>query len=269
MPQPVTVSGVSKSYTSGDGTVEIFDDLSLEVGGGEFVAIVGPSGCGKTTLLKLVAGIVEHDSGDIYAGGERVTGPLPEVTMVFQDFVLLSWKTVLENVMVGHEVQRNGSGPAAEDVAREWIEKVGLSGFADCLPSELSGGMKQRVGLARALAVDPDILLMDEPFGSLDAQTKDEMQRELLQLWHDEPKTILFVTHDIQEAIYLADRVFVMSTKPASICREYTVDIERPRWSRRVEIEGSERFTDIKSEIREDLGLTVLDPEPDDAPATE
>lgn len=268
MPQPVTISSVSKSYPSGDEQLEIFDELSLEVAGGEFVAIVGPSGCGKTTLLKLIAGIVEYDSGDIYAGEKRVTGPLPEITMVFQDFVLLSWKTVLENVMVGYEVQRNGSGPAAADIAREWIEKVGLSGFEDALPSELSGGMKQRVGLARALAVDPDILLMDEPFGSLDAQTKDQMQRELLQLWHDEPKTILFVTHDIQEAIYLADRVLVMSRKPVSISQEYTVDIERPRWNRRVEIEGSERFNAIKSEIREDLGLTVLEAEPDDGPTT-
>jgi NitT/TauT family transport system ATP-binding protein len=251
--QSIHVEGVAKSYSSRTDELAVFDGISFGVAESEFVAIVGPSGCGKTSLLKCIAGIEGYDAGEIYAGGQRVTGPSSDIAMVFQDFVLLPWKTVLENVAVGHRIQ-TGTGQS-EAVAREWVETVGLSGYEDSYPAELSGGMKQRVGLARALAVDPEVLLLDEPFGSLDAQTKDRLQTELLQLWHDEQKTVLFVTHDINEAIYLADRVLVMSEKPSSISREFRVDIDRPRWENRVEIEGSERFKRLRSKLRAELGL--------------
>jgi len=257
MSQPVSVTGLTKTYASGSEPLPVLDHVSFDIGSNEFVALVGPSGCGKTTLLKSLAGIAEYDAGEIHVGDRQLTGPSADIAMVFQNFVLLPWKTVLENVAVGHEIQTNGGGRPSKAVAREWLGKVGLEGFEDSYPSELSGGMKQRVGLARALAVDPDILLMDEPFGSLDAQTKDRLQTELLKLWADEQKTILFVTHDINEAIYLADRVLVMSEKPASIVKNVTVDLERPRWSRRVDIEGSEEFKRMKSDLREELGLTV------------
>jgi NitT/TauT family transport system ATP-binding protein len=258
MSRGIVVDGLRSCYDAGDDRLEVLADVSLTVAPNEFVALIGPSGCGKTTLLKTVAGIVEPAAGEIRTDdGRRITGPSADIAMVFQDFVLLPWKSVLENVMLGLRTQANGRDRPPETVAREWIEKVGLEGYEEHYPAELSGGMAQRVGLARALAVDPDVLLMDEPFGSLDAQTKDELQTELLQLWADERKTILFVTHDIDEAIYLADRVLVMSEKPATVVDEMPVGFDRPRWSRRVDIEGSEEFTRLKSALRAELGLTV------------
>jgi len=256
VPQSISVRSLTKSYSSGTGELTILEDVSFDIEESEFVAIVGPSGCGKTSLLECIAGIEPYDAGEIYAGGRQLSGPSPDIAMVFQDFVLLPWKTVLENVAVGHRIQ-TGGGASSEAVAREWVQTVGLSGFEDSYPAELSGGMKQRVGLARALAVDPEVLLLDEPFGALDAQTKDRLQTELLQLWDDEQKTVLFVTHDINEAVYLADRVFVMSEKPSSISREFQVNIDRPRWENRVEIESSDRFQWLRSELRAELGLTV------------
>lgn len=257
MSHSLSVAGLSKSYESGTDSVRVLDDVSFDVAEREFVAIVGPSGCGKTTLLKSIAGVVEPDGGDIVTSAGPVNGPSEDIAMVFQDFRLLPWKTVLENVVVGADIQpdRTDGEPAA--AAREWIEKVGLAGSEDAYPAELSGGMKQRVGLARALAVDPDILLMDEPFGSLDAQTRDRLQTELLRLWHTERKTILFVTHDINEAIYLADRVLVLSAKPAAITTALDVSLDRPRWDRRVDIEGSSEFKRLRTRLREELGLTV------------
>ncbi|WP_302081837.1 ABC transporter ATP-binding protein [Salinibaculum rarum] len=257
MSQSLSVAGLTKSYGSGRDSLTVLDDVSFDVGEREFVAIVGPSGCGKTTLLKSIAGVVDSDSGDIVTSEGSITGPSEDIAMVFQDFRLLPWKTVLENVVVGADIQPDRTDRQPEAVAREWIEKVGLAGTEDAYPSELSGGMKQRVGLARALAVDPDILLMDEPFGSLDAQTRDRLQTELLQLWDTEQKTILFVTHDINEAVYLADRVLVMSAKPATITATFEVDIDRPRWGRRVDIEGSAEFKRLKTQLRAELGLSV------------
>jgi NitT/TauT family transport system ATP-binding protein len=257
MSQSLSVAGLSKSYGSGTDSVRVLDDVSFDVGESEFVAIVGPSGCGKTTLLKSIAGVVDTDGGDIVTSAGPITGPSDDIAMVFQDFRLLPWKTVLGNVLVGAEIQPDRTDRKPEPVAREWIEKVGLAGSEDAYPAELSGGMKQRVGLARALAVDPDILLMDEPFGSLDAQTRDRLQTELLQLWHAEQKTILFVTHDINEAVYLADRVLVLSAKPATITTALDVNLDRPRWDRRVDIEGSSEFKRLRTRLREELGLTV------------
>jgi NitT/TauT family transport system ATP-binding protein len=257
MSHSLSVAGLSNSYESGTDSVRVLDGVSFDVGDREFVAIVGPSGCGKTTLLKSIAGVVEPDGGDIVTSAGPVDGPSEDIAMVFQDFRLLPWKTILENVVVGADIQpdRTDGEPAA--AAREWIDKVGLAGSEDAYPAELSGGMKQRVGLARALAADPDILLMDEPFGSLDAQTRDRLQTELLRLWHTEQKTILFVTHDINEAIYLADRVLVLSAKPATITTALDVNLDRPRWDRRVDIEGSAEFKRLRTRLREELGLTV------------
>jgi NitT/TauT family transport system ATP-binding protein len=257
MSQSLSIAGLSKSYGAGPDSVRVLEDVSFEVRESEFVAIVGPSGCGKTTLLKSIAGVIEPDSGDIVTPAGPISGPSEDIAMVFQDFRLLPWKTVLENVVVGADIQPDRSAQQPEAVAREWIENVGLAGSENAYPSELSGGMKQRVGLARALAVDPDILLMDEPFGSLDAQTRDRLQTELLQLWRTEQKTILFVTHDINEAIYLADRVLVLSAKPATITTALDVNLDRPRWNHRVDIEGSSEFTRLRTRLREELGLTV------------
>ncbi|MGM0397571.1 MAG: ABC transporter ATP-binding protein [Halobacteriota archaeon] len=256
MKRCIDVMNVSKQYGEPPDGVSVFENLSFSVADEEFVVIVGPSGCGKTTLLEMVAGITAPSAGTITVESTPIDRPSPEVAMVFQNFVLLPWKSVLENVAMGLKVQEGMAKEPREQLAREWIEKVGLAGYEDNQPSELSGGMQQRVGLARALAVDPKILLMDEPFGALDAQTRDGLQSELLELWSNEQKTVLFVTHDIEEAIYLADRILVLSEKPATIVDEMTVDIDRPRWGRRLEIESSQEFERVKARLREDLGLS-------------
>ncbi|MFB6093658.1 MAG: ABC transporter ATP-binding protein [Halanaeroarchaeum sp.] len=255
MTASISVEGVSKTYDEGGDALRVLDDVSFSVEENEFVVIVGPSGCGKTTLLKIVAGIVDGFDGRVRVAGSPVTGPTPESALVFQDFQLLPWKSVLENVALGLDVQEDMDPESRREIAREWVGRVGLEDFANSYPSELSGGMKQRVGLARALAVDPQILLMDEPFGALDAQTKDALQSELLELWAEEQKTILFVTHDIDEAITLGDRVLVLSRKPSSIVGEISIDIDRPRWNRRLEVERTAEFARAKSYLREELGL--------------
>jgi NitT/TauT family transport system ATP-binding protein len=251
----IRADDLTKSFGSGSDTLEVLDGVTFEVEQAEFVVMLGPSGCGKTTILKHIVDTVEPTAGNVYLDGMPKEEAELDVSMVFQDFALLPWKSVLENVAVGLDV-RGVETAERRATAREWIDRVGLDGFEDAYPSELSGGMKQRVGLARALAVDPDVLLMDEPFGSLDAQTKDRLQTELLNLWNDEQKTVLFVTHDVEEAIYMADRILVLSCKPTTIVDRIDVDIDRPRWNRRLEVEGSDRFTEIRSRLREDLGLT-------------
>jgi sulfonate transport system ATP-binding protein len=202
------------------------DDINLEVDEGEFITIVGPSGCGKSTLLHAVDGLIAPAEGEIALGGRPVTKPGPDRAMVFQEFGLLPWRTVLGNIEFGMEL--NGQ-PDREARARRLIRLVGLEGFERHHPHELSGGMRQRVGIARALAVDPDVLLMDEPFGALDAQTREIMAGELLKVWDQQRKTVLFVTHGIDESIYLADRVAVMSKGPGRIVEIIDVDLPRPR----------------------------------------
>lgn len=255
MTVPISVRGVTKTFGSGDDELVVLEDLDLQVSANELVVIVGPSGCGKSTFLKLVDGLTSLTKGEIAIDGEVVEGPRDDVAMVFQDFNLLPWRTVVGNVKFGLEMQNLPRDEQLE-TAHQWIEKVGLEGFEESYPHELSGGMQQRVGLARALAIDPNVLLMDEPFGALDAQTRDVMQTELLQLLADERKTIVFVTHDIREAILIADRVVVFSVKPANIIAELDIGFERPRWNRRTEIETSDRFERYESEIRAALGLT-------------
>jgi len=192
------------------------DQISLEVANREFVALLGPSGCGKSTLLYLIGGFLPVETGAIRVDGKPIAGPAPDRGIVFQHFALFPWKTVRGNILYG--LERQGmEKKERERRAQNFIELVGLSGFEDSYPSQLSGGMKQRTAIARTLAFDPNILLMDEPFGALDAQTRGLMQIELLRIWQRTPKTVIFVTHDVQEAVYLADRVAVMSARPGRI----------------------------------------------------
>lgn len=258
MTKSIKLTDVSKTYGSGANELHVLDRINIDVEPNELVVIVGPSGCGKSTLLKIIDGLIEPTDGTVEIDRMEVDGSRDDVAMVFQDFNLLPWRTVLGNVQLGLEVQ---DLPKEDRLhrAHEWIEKVGLDGFEKSYPHELSGGMQQRVGLARALAINPSILLMDEPFGALDAQTKDLMQTELLQLLATENKTVVFITHDIREAILIADRVLVMSKKPATIIEELDIAFERPRYQRRMEIETSDRFEEYVTRIRAELGLTLED----------
>ena len=220
-------------------------DFSLEVGKGEFVSIVGPSGCGKSSFLNILLGLIKPDSGEIQLNGTRITGPGQERAMVFQEFGLLPWRTVTANVELGLELK--GIAPARRaERATELIKLVGLKDFASHYPHELSGGMKQRVGLARALATEPEVLLMDEPFAALDAQTRDLMQMELLQIWEHTKKTVLFVTHSIEEAAYLSDRVIVMTARPGRTKDILKIDLPRPR---DYEMRLTPEFNEIKLRI--------------------
>lgn len=225
------VQNLSKTYRQmgGEPTVAI-GDISCKVALREFVSFVGPSGCGKTTLLMSIAGLIAPTSGQITVHGREVSGPPPNLVLVFQDFnkSLFAWRSVLGNVRFGLEARRDYS-PQAESKARSLIDLVGLKGFENHYPWELSGGMQQRVAIARALAYEPEVLLMDEPFGSLDALTRLELEDTLLQLWQQLSTTILFITHDIEEAIYLSDRILVLSRRPSQVVEELRIEFARPR----------------------------------------
>ena len=216
-PAQIVVDQVNHRYRPQYGReVLALDQVSLEVANREFVALLGPSGCGKSTLLYLIGGFLPVEAGTILIDGKKVAGPGPDRGIVFQHFALFPWKTVRGNILYG--LERQGMPKEErEKRAADFIELVGLSGFEDSYPSHLSGGMKQRTAIARTLAIDPNILLMDEPFGALDAQTRGLMQIELLRIWQRTPKTVIFVTHDVQEAVYLADRVAVMSARPGRV----------------------------------------------------
>ena len=213
----IKVEGVSHSYAgrSGSGTLAL-KETHLEIARNEFHALLGPSGCGKSTLLYLIGGFLPVQNGTIRTPGGVVKEPGPDRGIVFQNFALFPWKTVLENVVYGLRKQGR-SAAECEERARHYIRMVQLSGFENHFPSQLSGGMQQRAAIARTLAVDPDILLMDEPFGALDAQTRRVMQEELRTIWRDSPKTVVFVTHDVHEAVFLADRISIMSARPGRI----------------------------------------------------
>jgi NitT/TauT family transport system ATP-binding protein len=212
----------------GDGAVVAFAELSLRVGPGEFLCIVGPSGCGKTTLLRCIDGLIPLSEGQILIDGQRVDCPRASVAMVFQHFGLFPWQPVRDNVAYGLRLRR-APRDQVDQVVDRYLRLVGLDGFAGAYPYQLSGGMQQRAGLARALAVNPDVLLMDEPFGSLDAQTRELLQDELLRIQDQERKTIVFITHSIDEAIVLGDRIVVMSSRPGRVREELSVPIGRPR----------------------------------------
>ena len=229
----IELDRVGMVYQTLSGPVEALRNIDLSVAEGEFVSLVGPSGCGKSTLLRVLAGLRPASSGDIVVDGQRVTRPIAKVGMVFQAAVLLKWRTVLENVLLPAELA--GLNPRRyRDRARELLKLVGLSGFETKRPGELSGGMQQRVSLCRALLLDPPLLLMDEPFGALDAMTRDDMNIELLRIWGEaaeggKRKTVLFVTHSIPEAVFLSDRVVVMSPRPGRIAEIVGIDLPRPR----------------------------------------
>ena len=226
-------------------SVTALKELTLDVAKGEFVSLVGPSGCGKSTFLNVLLGLLKPDGGEIRLNGKQITGPGQERAMVFQEFGLLPWRTVLANVELGLEL-KGVQASVRRKRATELIKMAGLAGFASHYPHELSGGMKQRVGLARALVTDPEVLLMDEPFAALDAQTRDLMQMELLQIWDRTKKTVVFVTHSIEEAAYLSDRVIVISARPGRTKDVMKIALPRPR---DYEMRLSAEFNDIKARI--------------------
>jgi NitT/TauT family transport system ATP-binding protein len=246
--------------TPGGGSFTALGDVSLEVPDQQFAVIVGPSGCGKSSLLYLTAGLNEPTGGEIYVGGKRVTGPGADRGMVFQGYTLFPWLTVRQNIEFGLK-RRNMPAAQRREVVDHYLAEVNLLGFADNFPKQLSGGMMQRVAIARALANDPQILLMDEPFGALDSQTRHQMQRLLLRVWEHSKKTVVFVTHDIDEAILLGDRVFVMGAKPGRIRKVLDIPLERPR---HIGVEMEPEFIALKREI-----LTLLHDEISDEPDNE
>jgi NitT/TauT family transport system ATP-binding protein len=221
-------SGVRKTYTKDGKSLAIVEIDEFAAREGEFITVIGPSGCGKSTFLHIVGGFIPADHGTIRVYGQPVNGPGPDRGMMFQEFALFPWKTVAGNVAWGLEIQGLSRNKIQEAVEKH-LEIIGLTDFRNHYPAELSGGMKQRVALARVLAFDPEVLLMDEPFGALDAQTRETMQEELTRLWERTGKTIVFVTHDIDEAVYLGDRVVVLTARPGRIREEVKIDLPRPR----------------------------------------
>ena len=252
--------GVGKTYPGSDGhpPFTALQGTDLTIRAGEFVSLIGPSGCGKTTLLKMMDGLIPYDEGELRVMRALVSGPGPERAVVFQNFALLPWLTVLDNVAFGLKL-RGVDKTDREIVARRNIEMVGLRGFQTAYPRQLSGGMQQRVGLARALSVDPAILLMDEPFGSLDAQTRNLMQADLLRVWDASRKTVVFVTHAMDEAVFLSDRVVLMATRPGRVSEIIDVDLPRPRTD---ETRTNPRFVELTSYVWDRLReMIVTEPE--------
>ncbi len=237
----IRVAGLGKRY----GALEVFTAVDLEVGEREIVALVGPSGCGKTTLLRCIDGLLPADEGEIFIEGERVSEPRAGVAMVFQHFGLFPWKTVAENVAYGLKLAGAAKSEIAEKVPA-FINLVGLKGFEHVYPYQMSGGMQQRCGLARALALEPSVLLMDEPFAAVDAQTREILQFELLRIWELRPTTMLFVTHSIEEAVLMGDRVAVLKGRPSRIPEIIAVDLPRPRTR---ETLTSPRFASLREQV--------------------
>lgn len=223
-PVKLAVSGLTKCF----GDLEVLRDISIEVRRGEFISIVGPSGCGKTTFLRIIGGLEQRDAGDARLDDRIINGPGKDRGFVFQQDNLLPWRTIIANTEIGPEISGE-KGPEQRERIRKLLKLVGLAGFENYYPRQLSGGMRQRVNLARALAVDPDLLLMDEPFSALDAQTREIMQTELMRIWEEGRKTVLFVTHQIDEAVYLSDRVLVFARRPGRIQEVVEIDLPRPR----------------------------------------
>jgi NitT/TauT family transport system ATP-binding protein len=248
MPTMLHVEGVCKTFAGerGRDDLEVLRDICFEVAAGEFVSIIGPSGCGKTTLLRILHGLEPATSGTVIASGRRVEAPSTSSAMVFQHFNLFPWLTVLQNVAFGLEVAKLPPTECAER-AQRFIRLVGLDGFAGHYPHEISGGMQQRVGLARALALDPDILLLDEPFGALDAITREQLQREIAGLLTQSPRTAVFITHNMDEAIFFSDRILVMSPRPARLLEEVRVELPRPREADAVR--GSRQFASLREHL--------------------
>ena len=238
----VVIDNISISYFNRNKNVYALRDISTTINPGEFVCLLGPSGCGKSSLLNGIAGFVDPSKGQFYLDNKKIMGPSPKMGMVFQQYSLYPWKTVKENIAFGPSINNRGD-ESPEKIAMNFLEMIGLSKYANHYPNELSGGMQQRVGIARALANYPDVLLMDEPFGALDSQTRIIMQENLLKLWREFKITVVFVTHDIDEAVFLADRILLMSTLPGKIKKDLKIDLPRPRDK---ETTDSSRFIELR-----------------------
>ncbi|WP_422033956.1 ABC transporter ATP-binding protein [Reyranella sp.] len=241
----ITIEKVSKTYETRSGPIRALETVDLTIREKEFVSIVGPSGCGKSTLLMLLSGLVGHSTGSITIGGTKVNAPYTDIGIVFQQDVLLEWRTILQNVMLQAEV-RGLDRRTLKDRALHLLELVGLKGFEGMYPHELSGGMRQRASICRALLHSPPLLLMDEPFGALDALTRDQLNIDLLRFWQESPTTVLFITHSVSEAVFLSDRVIIMSPRPGRI--EEIVDIDLPR-PRRMAMREQPRFIEYSRRI--------------------
>ncbi|MEM2900144.1 MAG: ABC transporter ATP-binding protein [Thermoplasmata archaeon] len=224
----ISVKELSKSFVKGSKLIDAIEKVDFEIEEGEFVCLLGPSGCGKTTILRIIAGLDKPSKGKVIMDNKEISKPGADRGLVFQDFALFPWRTVSKNIEFPLELKKVPKRER-EEISKRYIDLFGLSGFENAYPSELSGGMKQRVALARALAANPKVLLMDEPFGSLDAQTRNIMQKELQNIWLKEKKTVLFVTHSVDEAVYLADRIILLSSRPAKIRNVFEVSFKRPR----------------------------------------
>ncbi|UYM04964.1 ABC transporter ATP-binding protein [Solicola gregarius] len=250
----LTVKGLRQTYDdpySGEATTAV-GDVTFDVGEGEFVSLIGPSGCGKTTVLNVVAGFIQATDGTVEMAGKPVTAPGPERGVVFQDFALFPWMTAEGNVAFGLKMQ---GVPRSErrTRAREMLRLVGLEGNESKYPHELSGGMRQRAGVARVLATEPAMMLMDEPFASIDAQTRRVLQQEVLRIWEQDRTTVLFVTHDVDEAIFMADRIIVLGGRPSTVEANIVVDLPRPRTWRDVQVDST--FLDLRNELLVRLGV--------------
>ncbi len=247
VPYAIALRNVSKRYSSKAGAVQAVDDVSFDVAAGEVVSIVGPSGCGKSTLLDMIAGLSGPTAGDLAVFGKAVTGPVHELGIVFQQHLLLPWRTILQNILIQVEI-RNLKTSAYLERARFLLDRVGLADFADRFPDELSGGMNQRAAICRALIHDPDLLIMDEPFGALDTMTRDQMALDFHYICREEGKTVLLVTHSISEAVFLSNRVIVMSPRPGRIAAEVSIELARER---HLSIREEPEFTAYTRHIRE------------------
>jgi len=240
--------------------VSVLEDFNLQVREGEFLSILGPSGCGKSTFLNILAGLANKTGGDLLVDGQPLQGINRNQGVVFQGYALLPWRSVLDNIAVGLEIRGVGKAQRLE-TAREYLELVGLNGFASRYPHELSGGMRQRVAIARSLAYDPDVLLMDEPFAALDAQTRETLQSELLRIWGTHKKTIVFITHSLDEAIFLSDRVAVMTQRPGRIKEVFDIDLARPRLP---ELRNTQAFVQYRQRaweaLRDEVGGAASEP---------
>ena len=245
----ISIDSVSKRFSTRTGAVTALDKVSFDVLQGEFVSLLGPSGCGKSTLLRILAGLTRASEGAACLDGRPITRPHERVGMVFQSYASFPWLTVLQNTLFGPDLHRR-SRSVSEPEAREILDRVGLSRCADSWPTQLSGGMQQRVAIARMLANRPEVLLMDEPFGALDALTRVEMQELILRLWQEEARTVVFVTHDIDEAIYLSDRIVVLSPHPGRLHGIYDVGLPRPR---QLEMIDDPRFFALRNHLRKSL----------------
>lgn len=253
LPPKVSIRNVSKRYQTTLGSHLALDNFSLDVADGEFVCIVGPSGCGKSTVLRMMAGLEDISSGSIQIRAGATPGK-PLNSVVFQEYAIFPWKTVIENVAFGLQMR---SVPEKErlDTARYWLDRVGLTKFANYYPHQLSGGMKQRVSIIRAIANDPEVLLMDEPLGALDAQTRVLLQEELLRIWEETKKTVVYITHSLDECVLLGDRVVLMSAQPGRILATYDIDLERPR---SIATTNTPRFAEYRAEIWANLRDEVV-----------